>query len=586
MKRILLVEDDDAIRRSLEAVLAKSGFIAVEAANGRDALAAYDPRRIDAVVLDLIMPDMEGLETLRALRRISTDVRVLAISGGGQKLPDDLLETALQFGARETLAKPFTSETFIQTLNRVLADPSPCRWRTSPVQCRATEARRAPECRQVPGRADMKAQQPAFDQSMTIRSLPVRLPMRSETCFSRHLVIALHEMIPAKRRGVTRIALLMIIIGGAFTPVLGAAADRQLTTAKEVGALSSEEAATRLPIRLSGVVTFLNEEKRVLFVQDETGGIFVEYDARFPACEAGSQVEILGRSGAGRYNPIVTLASMQVVGKGAFPRTNPVALADLWSGSHDCNWVTVRAHVQSCEIEGRLTCLKLAHASTTADAWVNNLPVGWLPHMDFAEVEFSGPSSVAVTDARKIIGISLWLPDTNLFRILRTGAKVIASLPEASFQSLVTTNLPLDSSRPIRIRGTVTHASRRSGIQLQEGTLGLTLFSHDQALPPAGRRIEAIGWPHRAESKTEILGARVREIGIGTAPVPLSVSIRDMRRGTGQGTVVTMEGVLRHRMVANGDALWILEQDGVFLKPLFRPEWRMPEIPWCPPAPR
>lgn len=123
MKRILLVEDDDAIRRSLESVLAKSGFIAVEAANGREALAAYDPGRIDAVVLDLIMPAVEGLETLRALRLISPDVRVLAISGGGQKRPVDLLETALQFGAREALSKPFTSETFIQALNRVLLAP-------------------------------------------------------------------------------------------------------------------------------------------------------------------------------------------------------------------------------------------------------------------------------------------------------------------------------------------------------------------------------------------------------------------------------------------------------------------------------
>ena len=124
MKRILIVEDDDAIRRSLEIVLAKSGFIAVEAANGREALAAYQPGQIDAVVLDLIMPDVEGLETLRALRRISPDVRVLAISGGGRMASPDYLDMALQFGAQEALAKPFTSETFIGALNRVLASPT------------------------------------------------------------------------------------------------------------------------------------------------------------------------------------------------------------------------------------------------------------------------------------------------------------------------------------------------------------------------------------------------------------------------------------------------------------------------------
>ena len=124
MKRILLVEDDDAIRRSLEIVLAKSGFVVVEAANGREAQAAYQPGQIDAVVLDLIMPDVGGLETLRALRRISRDVRILAISGGGKTSSTDYLDMALKSGAQEALAKPFTSETFIEALNRLLASPT------------------------------------------------------------------------------------------------------------------------------------------------------------------------------------------------------------------------------------------------------------------------------------------------------------------------------------------------------------------------------------------------------------------------------------------------------------------------------
>ena len=125
MKRILVVEDDDAIRRSLEKVLAKSGFVAVEAANGREALAAYQPGQIDAVVLDLIMPDVEGLETLQNLRRISPDVRVLAISGGGRVSATCYLDMALKFGAQEALAKPFAAETFIAALNRVLSPSTP-----------------------------------------------------------------------------------------------------------------------------------------------------------------------------------------------------------------------------------------------------------------------------------------------------------------------------------------------------------------------------------------------------------------------------------------------------------------------------
>jgi DNA-binding NtrC family response regulator len=124
MKSILVVEDDDAYRRSLEQILTKSGFATVEAANGREALSIYNPETFDAVVLDLIMPDVEGIETLTKLRRASPDIRVLAISGGGQIGAKDYLDMASKLGAKETLAKPFTAEAFIGALHRILDAPS------------------------------------------------------------------------------------------------------------------------------------------------------------------------------------------------------------------------------------------------------------------------------------------------------------------------------------------------------------------------------------------------------------------------------------------------------------------------------
>ena len=120
MKRILVVEDDGAIRRSLETVLTNSGFLVAEAANGREALAAYDPGKYDAVVLDIIMPEMEGLETLRALQRISPGVKVLAISGGGQICADEHLTIAKKLGAGATLEKPFTGTALLNALNLLL----------------------------------------------------------------------------------------------------------------------------------------------------------------------------------------------------------------------------------------------------------------------------------------------------------------------------------------------------------------------------------------------------------------------------------------------------------------------------------
>lgn len=120
MNSILVVEDDDAYRRSLDQILTKSGFSTVLATNGREALAAYDPGKIEAVVLDLIMPDVEGIETLTKLRRSFPQIKVLAISGGGQIGAKDYLDLAAKLGAKATLEKPFTTEALMVALQKVL----------------------------------------------------------------------------------------------------------------------------------------------------------------------------------------------------------------------------------------------------------------------------------------------------------------------------------------------------------------------------------------------------------------------------------------------------------------------------------
>lgn len=120
MKSILIVEDDDTYRRSLEQILTKSGFTTTSAANGRIALDLYHPERFDAVVLDLIMPDIEGIETLTKLRRMSPNVKVIVISGGGKIDAKDYLALALKLGAVEVLAKPFSAEELLNTMRGIL----------------------------------------------------------------------------------------------------------------------------------------------------------------------------------------------------------------------------------------------------------------------------------------------------------------------------------------------------------------------------------------------------------------------------------------------------------------------------------
>lgn len=123
MAIIVIVDDDPTIQLIAGELLKAEGHAIVHAGDGVEALKILEAAPADLVVLDMLMPNMDGLETIMELRRAYPDTKILAISSGGPMGPHDLLRTARLFGADETLAKPLTLSTFGATVERLLEQP-------------------------------------------------------------------------------------------------------------------------------------------------------------------------------------------------------------------------------------------------------------------------------------------------------------------------------------------------------------------------------------------------------------------------------------------------------------------------------
>ena len=111
--RVLLIEDNADLRDYLRLALRSEGYQVLTARNGKEALGLLDGQDLDAVITDLFMPEMDGIETISALRRKLPNVKVVAMSG---RPGVDYLTVARELGVTHTLRKPFELDELLQAL--------------------------------------------------------------------------------------------------------------------------------------------------------------------------------------------------------------------------------------------------------------------------------------------------------------------------------------------------------------------------------------------------------------------------------------------------------------------------------------
>jgi len=124
MSKILVVDDEEAIRISVTEILEYEQFEVVQAENGREAVKRLETETFDLMLIDLIMPVTEGIETIRIVHKKYPNFKIIAMSGGGRVNPDNYLQIAAQFGANATIAKPFDREQLLAVIDETLALPS------------------------------------------------------------------------------------------------------------------------------------------------------------------------------------------------------------------------------------------------------------------------------------------------------------------------------------------------------------------------------------------------------------------------------------------------------------------------------
>jgi DNA-binding response OmpR family regulator len=119
-QRILIVDDDASIRRTLHLLLSQAGYDVFQASDGLEAVRLWRDRGGDLVITDLHMPEKDGIQTIIELLSHSPGIRIIAMSGGGQTKRLDLLGNFSLLGSVLTIEKPFTIAEMLATVHQAL----------------------------------------------------------------------------------------------------------------------------------------------------------------------------------------------------------------------------------------------------------------------------------------------------------------------------------------------------------------------------------------------------------------------------------------------------------------------------------
>ncbi len=117
MAKILVVDDAQFMRMRAVKMLTQNGHQCIEAENGKEAVDKYKSEKPDAVMLDITMPDMDGLEALKAIIKIDSNAKVSMVTAMGQQ---SIVMEAIKAGAKDFVVKPFDPNRVMAAVQKML----------------------------------------------------------------------------------------------------------------------------------------------------------------------------------------------------------------------------------------------------------------------------------------------------------------------------------------------------------------------------------------------------------------------------------------------------------------------------------
>jgi diguanylate cyclase (GGDEF)-like protein len=323
----------------------------------------------------------------------------------------------------------------------------------------------------------------------------------------------------------------------------------ELRTVAAVRDLSAGEAAQALPVNLTGVATYVDNQLRQIFLQDATGGIYVKYSGDYPELAVGNRVTLRGITSAGDFAPAILAPKLRITGDAPLPAPEPVTLEKSASGSLDSRYVTLEGVVHPMKLREESDHPALAFDVFTSVGQVHVYTSPLFPglaesrNLEDARVRIRGVLGTVFNSRRQLVGYQMLVERWSDIDVLEPAASDAFKAPITPIGALLRFSPDGRFGHRVKVEGIVTLASR-DFLYLQDATDGVEIRGNASTFR-AGDRVEAIGYPTLSGRYSPVItDAEFRLVGHGGAVVPKRVTADSVLEGHQDSMLVTVEGRL------------------------------------------
>jgi signal transduction histidine kinase len=355
------------------------------------------------------------------------------------------------------------------------------------------------------------------------------------------------------------VACCVLTSGGlAQSPPPGPASEGVLTNAARLRALSAQEAARQLPVRLRATVTATNPSS--IFLQDNTGGTFINVQPNITTVGAGDVLEVEGVTYIGRFVTGIGAAQFRVIGHADLPVAVPVSFDDLLSARRHYERVEVCGTVHSVNRLpefGRFV-LNVAMGSRKLEVQIVVPGTTNLPPLVDAQVRLAGLAAGYINNRRQLVCPQVLVSQLEDLRVEAPPPTDPSTLPLSPARDLLRFAPEGASRHRVRVRGIVTHRQPGEALYLRDGAYGLLAETTQPDRVRPGDIVEVLGFPAMGRFSAFLEDAEFRIVGQGTPPEPLLSTLTEALTGTNEANLVTLDAKLLEVIRNPREALLVL----------------------------